>query len=150
MVNPPEAERDVAPIPPENVEVAVDVLRIEPPETKSPALDESPAVDIPPLNVEVAEPVLSILLESFKLETLSPNKVEVALFVWSIAPPEIVRPAEAERDVAEIPPDNVEVAEPVNRKTPLLAKSPLVIVIPEEEVSPEEVKPKRVEVAPPV
>ena len=43
-------------IPPEKVEVAVDVLSIDPAEIKSPAEDERPAVEIPPEKVEVAVP----------------------------------------------------------------------------------------------
>src|SRR3989344_239495 len=44
-------------MPPENVDVASDVFRIDPPVKVSPADDASPTAEIPPENDEVAVPV---------------------------------------------------------------------------------------------
>ena|SRR3989344_3857370 len=116
MVRPADDERPAVEIPPLVVEVAVPVNLKIPFDARSPPVSERPAdaanvvAEIPPENVEVAVPVLSILLESFKLETLSPSNVEVAPPVWSIAPPLMVRPADDERPAVEIPPLKLDVA----------------------------------------
>ena len=87
-------------MPPENVDVAVEVFNIEPPVIVSPFTD--------------ARPPLLLLPDA----RMPPLNVEVAVDVLRIEPPVIVRPAEAARLVAPMPPLNVEVAVLVRLSSP--------------------------------
>lgn len=92
IVKPFEVERPAAEMPPENVEVAVEVLRIEPSVMRNPAERARLAKERPPLSVEVAVEVMSS------------------------DPPEIAKPPVTPKLEAVTPPLKLEVAEPVTDK----------------------------------
>ena len=97
----PEQLKLASRMPPVNVDVAVEVLRRDPPVIVSPAEADREVAPIPPENVELAVDVL---------------RIEPVL---------IVSPPVEESPTAEIPPENVELAEEVLRIDPPVIVNPL-------------------------
>ena len=101
-------------IPPENVEVAVEVLRMEPPVIVSPREAEREVAPIPPEKVEVAVPVFSI-----------EPPVRVRPLALTSPPPATERPELAQVEVAVPVVTIVEVAViPAIFKSPAISASP--------------------------
>ena len=115
-VKPPAEEIEAAAKPPERVEVAVEVISNEPPETERP---------VEALSEVRARP---------------PEKVEVAVEVFVTEPPEIARPPVTPSCEAVMPPVKLEVAAPVTLMSGVMtdevAKRPETEVVPEMRASP--------------
>jgi hypothetical protein len=135
--------------PPSKVEVAVEVLRKDPPVRVMPAEDERPPVEMPPVNDDVADdpatemmpeivafPVMPMpLVERSPAEENPPRKVEVAF-----ARDESTAPAKVDVDVL-VETKDVAVVVP-NRALMAEAKMfPPVILSPFDEESPPVVRP---------
>ena len=115
-VKPPAEEIEAAARPPEKVEVAVEVISNEPPETERPVEALSEVRERPP------------------------EKVEVAVEVFVTEPPEIARPPVTPSCEAVMPPVKLEVAAPVTLMSGVMtdevAKRPETEVVPEMRASP--------------
>ena len=116
-VNPPDEAREATESPPENVEVAVEVISKLPPEMERP-------------------------VEEFREVKLNPpEKVEVALDVLVNEPPVSERPpVPMPREEIVIPPVKDEVAEPVTAMSGVMtdevAKKPEAVVVPAIKILP--------------
>ena len=116
--------RRLAAIPPEKVEVAVEVFRMEPPLRVKPLVDLIPpgpnCTMFPP---KVDEAVAEIM--SSKVAWVACRLVEVPDTVFKIFPPLMVIPLEDERPaLLNAPVSTVEVPETVERMLPPLMVSP--------------------------